>query len=724
MSIKPPINAWTLALLCVLSCLAPRAEPAPGRTVFDHLTTGFELVGEHRDLACESCHVNAIFRGTPHDCASCHGVGTAVRASARPQNHIQSSARCEACHTAAGWAPAVSFDHTEALGGCTTCHNNVQAQGKGPQHVVTSLACDACHSTIGWAGVAAMPANHIPTSAPCSQCHTTAGSYATYSVTGVHQGVTGCLTCHAPAVAASFANVTITTTPAGHIPIGSLDCNGAGCHSTTNVQAGGFLIGAASISAPTLNAAGHATVATAVAGCQSCHETAPYLGMTASTSTLAGDSRPSAALDSAHPASGDCNGCHTTSPTFGSNASGGTKPANHIPTTQACSLCHTTAGNFAAYVMGTTGHTGITSGCATCHASGLAFANMAPPTLVEPPPGPTGHIPVGTATCEQCHSTTNFSTFAGTVMIHAVVSGTACETCHEYGMTWKTNTGVQLWTRPSPNHNAGKDCGTAGCHSSRDRHALRPGTASPAGAAAVRTGTPTMAGTVAAAPGATVPAAAARPAAAAVGAGHPPLTGAACVSCHSAGAGLGKPPGHLLTTEACQACHSSLAWLPVIRVDHLHMRGSCVSCHDGLRAQRKPVMHIASGPQCESCHTTNGWTPARFEHSAAAPGSCRGCHDAVHASGMPVAHILTHESCDTCHGTLSWKPARMDHARVAGVACASCHNRISATGKPVTHIATPQDCAACHRYPDWKAGTNPPAVRPRPAPRMPERQHP
>src|SRR5207244_9206983 len=112
---------------------------------------------------------------------------------------------------------------------------------------------------------ATTPTNHTPTTAACTQCHTT-GSYATYSATGTHQGVTNCLSCHGPTVAATFANIKITTTPANHIPIGSLDCNGSGCHSTSNVNAGGFNIGSASVNSPTLTVAGHTTVAAAVAG--------------------------------------------------------------------------------------------------------------------------------------------------------------------------------------------------------------------------------------------------------------------------------------------------------------------------------------------------------------------------------------------------------------------------------------------------------------------------
>src|SRR5207249_1120757 len=321
------------------------------------------------------------------------------------------------------------------------------------------------------------PSNHIPTTAACAQCHTTAGNFALYSVTGTHQGVTGCLTCHGSTVAKTFANVTIVSTPTNHIPIGTLNCNGSGCHSTANVNPGGFRIGAASVSAPTLSVAGHATVA-AVGACSTCHETGPYLGMMVSTATSWGDSRPQA-YDKAHPASGDCNGCHTTTPTFATNQMGSSaKPANHIPTSAPCAQCHTTAGNYALYVMGTVGHKGITSNCAQCHAYGLSFYNMASPTLKQPPSGATGHIPSnppnGTAKLarELCHSAAVFTAFSGTVMKHAYVTSMTCMSCHEIGMQWKTN--GRLWVRPSANHYKGRDCAGSGCHNARDKLAVRP----------------------------------------------------------------------------------------------------------------------------------------------------------------------------------------------------------------------------------------------------------
>src|SRR2546429_6954855 len=56
------------ALLLTLGLLPQGMAAPPIRYNFDHLTTGFELIGQHRDLPCESCHANAIFKGTPKDC--------------------------------------------------------------------------------------------------------------------------------------------------------------------------------------------------------------------------------------------------------------------------------------------------------------------------------------------------------------------------------------------------------------------------------------------------------------------------------------------------------------------------------------------------------------------------------------------------------------------------------------------------------------------------------
>jgi hypothetical protein len=696
-------------------------------------------------------------------CLSCHAPSVAttfanVTIVSSPSNHIPiGTLDCNGsgCHstanvnpggfnigTASLTAPTLTVaGHTTIAGsggvsGCQTCHETSPYLGMivgtaaawGDSRPTaydkshpTSGDCSGCHTTTPTFASDqtgnTKPANHIPTTASCAQCHTTAGNDAVYSVTGVHQGVTACLACHAPTVATTFANITIVSTPTNHIPIASLDCNGSGCHSTANVNPGGFHIGAAGTATPTLTVAGHTTIGGAggVSGCQTCHETAPYLGMIASTAAAWGDSRPTA-YDKGHPTSGDCNGCHTTTPTFYTNQSGSSaKPANHIPTNAACTQCHTTAGNYTVYTMGTTGHTGISSNCAQCHAYGLSFYNMAPPTLVEPPSGATGHIPAvppngATAiACELCHTPTVFTTFSGTVMVHATVTAMKCDSCHEYGMTWKVNT--TLWTRPSPSHHAGQDCGGSGCHTPRDvKHVasfVRQGTTTSTTGTAATTTPKVSTGPVARAPTGSltgsVPATTPAPAAAAGEAfSHASVAGTACVTCHSAASGNGKPPGHIATRDACQNCHTTLAWLPVSKVDHSQVLGTCASCHNGTIAKGKSSSHLPTTAACESCHTTNAWTPARFDHAAVAPHGCTTCHNALRAIGLPRAHIPTTQQCDSCHGTLAWRPAKVDH-RTLTASCASCHNNVAAVGVPPNHMSTRVDCASCHSYPDWEA---------------------
>src|SRR5215472_6730859 len=517
-----PWRALALVVLLLGGLLAPHAQAQPPvRPQFDHMTTGFELLGQHRDLPCEACHVKAIFKGTPKVCASCHGVGTQVRATSKPVNHIMSTDQCDACHTPVAWKPAVNFDHTQTRGSCSMCQDGSQAQGKPPNHILTNLECDACHNTMTWAGavfthagvksgcaachdgvhgdglaanhfpisasgVAAVPCeachsttefttwsvatmnhpaaralqcalchetaayvgmhpststaagdsrpnatldanhpktgdcgtchtttsfltgevkppNHIPTSAPCAQCHTT-GDNSVYDIAGVHVGVTGCLACHG-AGTGPFAGPPPTNTitivgwaGTNHFPIGTLDCNGSGCHSATGVKVGGFKLGngIASTTAPTLSVTGHSTVGTAVPACQTCHETAPYKGMIAGTAAAWGDSRPTA-YDKNHPTSGDCMGCHTTTPTFASDLMNGGKPANHIPTTAQCSQCHTTGDNSVYDIAGV--HVGVT-GCLACHGAGTGpFAGPPPTNTITIVTTPGNHFPYGSLDC-------------------------------------------------------------------------------------------------------------------------------------------------------------------------------------------------------------------------------------------------------------------------------------------------------------------------------------
>ena len=179
------------------------------------------------------------------------------------------------------------------------------------------------------------------------------------------------------------------------------------CHKTTSTFGPGTVMN-------------HAGIAS---GCTSCH------AVGAAGKVFAGVTpRPQGAGHQA--TSADCSTCHSSTVSFGIGLIGG-KPANHIPTSQACTMCHAN-GNLGPN-SGVMNHSGITSGCTTCHAAsptGIAF------TGVTPKAQGNGHIPTS-ADCATCHkSTTAFG--PGTPMSHTGISS-GCATCHDTG---KSFTGV------------------------------------------------------------------------------------------------------------------------------------------------------------------------------------------------------------------------------------------------------------------------------------------
>lgn len=102
--------------------------------VFDHNLSAFKLDGAHASVACEECHVNDVFKGTPKECMACH---------AEPQEHAgKFGTDCAACHATAAWEPAsyngphtFPMNHGEGDGSCQTCHPSS----------LTTYTCYGCH---------------------------------------------------------------------------------------------------------------------------------------------------------------------------------------------------------------------------------------------------------------------------------------------------------------------------------------------------------------------------------------------------------------------------------------------------------------------------------------------------------------------------------------------------------------------------------------------------
>ena len=225
--------------IAVLLSIANTQVAAIQRTGFDHLTTGFELRDAHRDMACEYCHVNGVFKGTPRNCAGCHTIGGRISATPKPPNHITSADNCALCHAGYNFAPIFRMDHTGAKGTCSSCHNNVTATGKDAKHILSDNNCTACHTTVAFIparmehadllqkdqcaschnGVraSAKTLHHVITTGSCNDCHTTLSwSPARFN----HSGLTTlCQSCH--------NGITATGKVSNH-PATALDC--ANCH--------------------------------------------------------------------------------------------------------------------------------------------------------------------------------------------------------------------------------------------------------------------------------------------------------------------------------------------------------------------------------------------------------------------------------------------------------------------------------------------------------------
>jgi hypothetical protein len=155
-----------------VSCADCHTEEGWLPAKFDHNLAAFTLEGEHQEVACESCHINKVFLGTPTDCFSCHQQDD--------EHNGLYGTDCSACHNPSNWEDA-DFDHNRSnfplTGGhvgvaCERCHSSGQFSGLSP-------ACASCHSD---------PAFHTGLfGLNCAACHTVENWSAKYR--GPHPGI-------------------------------------------------------------------------------------------------------------------------------------------------------------------------------------------------------------------------------------------------------------------------------------------------------------------------------------------------------------------------------------------------------------------------------------------------------------------------------------------------------------------------------------------------------
>ena len=179
----------------------------------------FLLEGAHRNLACEKCHINDRYAGTPKDCYSCHQKN--YEGVKNPDHVLRKYPKqCQSCHTQIKWKPAI-FDHNQffALKGahqklaCEKCHINDRYAGtpkdcyschqknytgtKNPNHVTAQFprTCQTCHGESSWKPATFAHDKYFPISQgkhreyekSCGECHKNTQNYKEFTCTDCHE---------------------------------------------------------------------------------------------------------------------------------------------------------------------------------------------------------------------------------------------------------------------------------------------------------------------------------------------------------------------------------------------------------------------------------------------------------------------------------------------------------------------------------------------------------
>lgn len=621
---------------------------------FDHKLAAFQLQGKHTSVACESCHVNNVYKGTPTDCVACH--------TPDDQHNGQLGTDCAQCHNSVDWKPA-HFDHSAfKLTGkhidiaCTACHVSKIIKG-------TPTDCAACHAKSN-------PHSSLLGSA-CASCHTTAGwqpatfdhNLAAYKLTGKHIQA-ACTDCHANNVYRGTSSNCYACHKKDDKHNGLYGANCALCHSSS-----GWLPASFDHSHFPLTGK-HATAA-----CTSCHTNNIFKGTPSACNSCHSNKNPhSSRLGTS------CNNCHTTSAwlpaTFDHNLAAFKLTGKHVQA--ACTSCHlnnvykgTPATCYACHKSDDKHNGQFGTNCALCHASSgwtpASFdhtnfpltgkhANAAcsschvnnvfkgtPKDCNSCHSGKNPHSSLLGSNCGNCHKTSGWlpATFDHSLAAFKLTgahSSAACTSCHVNNVYKGTPSDCYSCHKQNDNHNG--QFGT-GCNSCHTTSAWKPATFDHNSSGFKLTGAHAQ---------------------------------ASCSSCHANNVFKGTP-------TSCNACHQDQ--------------------HNGQY-----------GTNCGSCHTTSAWKPANFDHSGFpltnghAGLTCNSCHSSGKYTGLskdcstchsePAYHAgLFSSNCAQCHTTSNWNATYTgSHPKTCDGSCinhhkATCHDCHTVNLSSAT-------CTKCH----------------------------
>ena len=204
-----------------------------GQTEFSHnfVTTGFELLGKHKMIGCQSCHMLSVKQSVvqldvklTRSCVDCHRID---------DPHFEKlGAKCDDCHSEMGWTESVRFNHdfsifpltaSHRLLVCESCHSSSNFsqesqkcfschQEEDPHNQALGIECDSCHNASTWRHwqfehelQTKFPLNGAHQNLQCGLCHTNKTKsqvnkdcYSCHREDDVHQGEFGveCQRCH------------------------------------------------------------------------------------------------------------------------------------------------------------------------------------------------------------------------------------------------------------------------------------------------------------------------------------------------------------------------------------------------------------------------------------------------------------------------------------------------------------------------------------------------
>lgn len=635
--------AFALALL--VGSIATRAQFETPNRAF-HSNTNFPLTGRHQTVACESCHIKGVFKGTPIACYDCHWV--------RRQDDkfkTQLGTQCENCHRTISWA-AVRWDHGAMTNmplngahrtlGCESCHT-------GGRFETASVTCANCHQKDY---AATTRPNHAAAGFPmqCEACHRPSDVAfsqarfdhdASFPLSGPHAAVT-CANCHRNNVfrgtsrecaSCHQADFTRAQNP-NHVAAG-FPATCELCHRPTqptwnSTPGGQFTHGFYPLT-------GQHTQQT----CVSCHRNNVFQG---TPRDCVGCHRAAYDRTTApnHAAAGfpvACESCHRTSDVGWKNGGNGFNHSQFftlvgVHQLQACATCH--RNNV---------YKGTPRDCAGCHLP-----------LYERTTRPNHSQSGFPTTCENCHRPTdvnwnggsfNHSSVYPLAGRHASVDCVACHRNNTYRGTARECVGchrADYDRTTTPNHaQAGIPTTCENCHRPSDT-SWRNGSFN-----------------------------------------HNQVFN--LVGRHA--------------TAQCASCHVNGVYRGTAR--------DCVGCHRTQYDRTTTPNHAQAGfsTQCDSCHraTDTAWTGVSFNHNQffqlqgrhastacatchrngvyrGTPRTCVGCHQANYNATRSPNHAQSGfpTTCESCHlaTDTSWTQGRFSHTRFPlsgrhNVPCAQCH---------------------------------------------------